>query len=115
MLEKGTELARLAISRKCKADVALEGSVLLELEPVDAMPGKTTSSRWAGTVLVRTILIRVASFTWTAMYTINVTALTRRVCYGRGRSGSAGIRRRACRCVVMGSRWLSGVMTWHFE
>ena len=40
MLEKGTELSRLAMSGECKADVAFEGSVLLESEPVDAMLGR---------------------------------------------------------------------------
>ena len=49
------------------------------------------------------------------MYTIEVTALTRRVCHRPGRIGSAVIRRRVHRCVLMGSWWLSVAMTRQFE
>ena len=76
---------------------------VLESEPVDVMPGKKASLQWAGTVLALTILM------------INVTALTRRVCHRRGRSGSAGIGRRVHRCVLMGSQWLSVAMTGQFK
>ena len=104
-----------AKSGECEAVGALEGGILLELEPVDAMPGKKASSRRVRTFLVLMILMRLAIFTRTAMYTIYMTALTRRVCHRRCRSGSAGIRRRACRCVLMGRWWLSVVMIGHFE
>ena len=60
------------------------------------------------------IVITAASFTWPDMYSMNVTALTRRVGHSRGYSGSAGIGRRARRCVLMGSWWLSVAMTGQF-
>ena len=68
-----------------------------------------------GLLLVLTILMRAVSFSWAAMYTIDMMALTRRVFHNQGRIASAGIRKRARRCVLMGSRWLSVVMTEHFE
>ena len=68
-----------------------------------------------GLLLVLTILMRAVSFTWASMYTIDIMALTRRVCRKRCRIACAGIRRRACRCEPMGSRWLSVVMTGNFE
>ena len=77
-------------------------------------PRKKASSQWAGLLLIRTILMRAESFTWAAMYMIDVTALTRRVFHRRGRIGSAGIGRRARRCVLMGSWWLSVAMTMQF-
>ena len=70
---------------------------------------------WAGTVLVLAILMRVSSFTWTDKYTIDMIAVTRRVCQRRGRSGSAGIRRRAPRCVLLGSLWLSVLICVNLE
>ena len=60
------------------------------------------------------IVIRAASFTWPAMYSINVMALTRRVGHRRGYSGSAGIGRRARSCVLMGNWWISVAMTGQF-
>ena len=59
--------------------------------------------------------MRAASFTWAAMDTIDVPALTRTVCHRRGRSGSACIGRRARRCMLKGSQWLSLVMSGQFE
>ena len=73
VLEKGLGLPRRAKSGGGEAGGALEGSVLLE--SVDPMPGKKASLQLAGTVLVRTILVRAASFTRAAMYTIDVTAV----------------------------------------
>ena len=59
--------------------------------------------------------MRAASYTWSAIYMIDVTALTRRVCHRRGRIGSARIGRRDRRYVQMGSRWLSVAITGQFE
>ena len=56
----------------------------------------------AGRLLVLTILMIGASFRQAAMYTIDVTALTRRVCHRQRRIGSVGIRTIACRCVWCG-------------
>ena len=39
VLDKGLELLRCAISREGEAGEALDGGVLLEFEPVPAMPG----------------------------------------------------------------------------
>ena len=111
VLDKGLELSRRAKSGGGKVGGALEEDVLLESEPVDVMPG----TRLAETVFVWTILMRAASFTWTLMYTIDMTALTRRVCHRQGHSGSAGIENRAPRCVLKGSLWLSEVMTGQLE
>ena len=83
VLVKGLELLQRVMPAESKAGGALEGSVLLESESVDAMPGKTASMRWAGTVLVLTIFMKVATCTRSAMYTINMMALTRRICHRR--------------------------------
>ena len=86
------ELLRRAKSGEGEAGGALEGGdVLEEWEPEIAMPRKKASSQLAGLLLVLTILMRAASFTWAAMYTIDVTALTKRACHMRGRFGSVGI------------------------
>ena len=115
VLDKGLELLQRAKSGEGQAAEALEGSdVLGEWESEIAMPRKKASSQWAGLLLIRTILMRAASFTWAAMYMIDVTALTRRVFHRRGGIGSAGIGRRARRCVLMGSWWLSVAMTMQF-